>query len=64
MYPLPAGTSYTLYFTDDLTAAWNALATFTGTGSLMEWLDDGTETGTPPTAANILRRFYRLSGQP
>lgn len=59
-----AGASYTVYFTDDLMAAWNALSSFTGTGSLMEWLDDGAETGTPPTAAGILRRFYRLGGQP
>jgi hypothetical protein len=59
-----AGASYTIQFTDDLMAAWNALSTFTGTGSLMEWLDDGSETGTPPTAAGILKRFYRLRGQP
>jgi hypothetical protein len=59
-----AGASYTVYFADDLMDVWNGLSTFTGTGSLMEWLDDGGETGTPPTAANILRRFYRLSGQP
>jgi hypothetical protein len=42
---------------------WTALSSFTGTGSLMEWLDDGAETGTPPTAAGILMRFYRLSGE-
>ena len=59
-----AGASYTVYFTDDLMAAWNALSTFTGTGSLMEWLDDGTETRTPPTATSVLKRFYRLGGQP
>ena len=59
-----AGASYTIQFTDDLMAAWTTLSTFTGTGSLMEWLDDGSETGTPPTAAGILKRFYRLSGQP
>ena len=59
-----AGASYTLYFTDDLVTAWTALSTFTGTGSLMEWLDDGSETGAPPTAASILKRFYRLGGQP
>ena len=59
-----AGASYTLYFTDDLMTAWTALSTFTGTGSLMEWLDDGSETGTAPTAASVLKRFYRLRGQP
>jgi len=59
-----ADATYTIYFTDSLTAAWNALSTFTGTGGLMEWLDDGTETGTPPTTGSVLKRFYRLSGQP
>jgi len=59
-----AGANYTLYFTNDLMAVWTALSSFTGTGGLMEWLDDGGETGTPPTAASVLMRFYRLSGQP
>jgi hypothetical protein len=59
-----AGASYTVYFTDDLMDVWTALSSFTGTGSLMEWLDNGTETSTPPTAAGVLKRFYRLSGQP
>jgi len=57
-----ADASYTIYFTDNLTAAWNALSTFTGTGGLMEWLDDGTETGTHPS--DLLKRFYRLGGEP
>jgi hypothetical protein len=59
-----ADASYTIEFTDSLRTAWTELSIFTGTGGLMEWLDDGTETGTPPTAAGILKRFYRLSGQP
>jgi hypothetical protein len=59
-----AGASYTVYFTDDLMDVWTALSSFTGTGSLLEWLDDGSETGTPPTAASVLKRFYRLRGQP
>jgi len=59
-----AGASYTVYFTEDLMDVWTTLSSFTGTGSLMEWLDDGAETGTPPTAAGILKRFYRLGGQP
>ncbi|MDP2899049.1 MAG: hypothetical protein Q8Q12_21135 [bacterium] len=58
-----AGASYTVYFTEDLMDVWTALSSFTGTGNLMEWLDDGGETGTPPTAAGILMRFYRLSGE-
>ena len=59
-----AGVTYTIHSAESLTAPWNTLATLAGTGSLMEWLDDGSKTGTPPTAATILKRFYRLSGQP
>jgi len=58
------GASYTVYFTEDLMSVWTALSSFTGTGSLMEWLDDGSETGSSPTASGALKRFYRLSGQP
>jgi len=56
--------SYTIEFTDSLLAVWTELSTLTGTGGLMEWLDDGTETGTSPTAAGILKRFYRLREEP
>ena len=61
-----ADATYTLYYTDALSfsTVWKALPELPGTGGLMEWLDDGTETGTPPTASGILKRFYRLSGQP
>ena len=55
---------YTIHFTDSLTGAWNALLTLAGSGDLMEWLDDGSQTGMHPAAAGILKRFYRLSGQP
>ena len=34
-----------------------------GNGSLMERLDEGSETGAPRTATGILKRFYRLSGE-
>jgi hypothetical protein len=59
-----ADANYTVYFTDDLMDVWTAVPSFTGTGNLMEWLDDGTETRTSPTAIGALKRFYRLSGQP
>ena len=59
-----ADASYTIQFTDSLRAAWTELSTLAGTGGLMEWLDDGTETGTPPSASGVLSRFYRLSGRP
>jgi hypothetical protein len=59
-----ADARYTIEFADSLKAAWSELSTLTGTGGLMEWLDDGTETGTPPRAGSVLKRFYRLRGQP
>jgi len=60
-----AGAKYTVYYTDalSLSTLWNTLSTLTGTGGLMEWLDDGSETGSPPTASGVLKRFYRLSGE-
>ncbi len=59
-----ADASYTIEFTDSLLAAWTELSTLTGTGGLMEWLDDGSETGSSPTLGSVLERFYRLRGQP
>jgi len=61
-----ADASYTVYYADalSLSTVWNALSTLTGTGGLMEWLDDGSETRSSPTGADVLRRFYRLRGQP
>jgi hypothetical protein len=55
-----AGVSYTVYFTDDLMDVWLALSSFTGTGSLMEWLDDGGETGSNPNDTRIGKRYYRI----
>ena len=59
-----SGIDYTVYFTDSLRPAWEVLSTISGSGKLIEWLDDGTETGTSPTSAGVLKRFYRLSRQP
>jgi len=59
-----ADAKYTIYFTESLADAWNSLSTLPGTGGLMEWLDDGTETGTLPADPSVMKRFYRLSGQP
>jgi len=59
-----SGASYTIQFTENLTAAWQSLSQLVGTGGLMEWTDDGTETGSHPGLASVLRRFYRLLGQP
>jgi len=60
-----AGATYTIEYADalSLSTIWKTLSALAGTGGLMQWLDDGTQTGTPPTAASVLKRFYRLSGQ-
>ncbi|NQT84939.1 hypothetical protein HQ563_18135 [bacterium] len=59
-----ADVTYTIYYTDalNLSTIWNDLSPVTGTGGLMEWLDDGSETGTHPS--DLLKRFYRLGGEP
>ena len=62
-----AGAKYNIEYSDEwlsLSTVWNALSTLTGTGGLMEWLDDGTETSAHPGLASVLKRFYRLVGQP
>ncbi len=60
-----ADATYIIEFTDRLTSAWTAIATpLTGIGDFMEWFDDGTETGTDPSEPGVLKRFYRLRGQP
>jgi len=59
-----ADVTYTIYYTDalNLSTIWNDLSPVTGMGGLMEWLDDGSETGTHPS--DLLKRFYRLGGEP
>jgi hypothetical protein len=58
-----SGANYAIQFTENLTAAWQSLSQLIGTGGLMEWTDDGTETGSHPGLAGVLKRFYRLLGQ-
>ncbi len=58
------GATYVVHFADTLSGTWKAIATLAGTGAIMEWLDDGTQTGLSPTAASVIKRFYKLSGQP
>jgi len=59
-----ADATYTIQFADNLGTTWNAISTLSGTGGLMEWLDDGAETGVHPASTGVEKRFYRLSGQP
>ena len=59
-----ADATYTIYYADTLSlpTVWNFLSETFGTGALMQWLDDGMETGTHPSG--IVRRFYRILGEP
>ena len=61
-----ADATYTIYYADalSLSTVWTFVREATATGGLMEWLDDGTETGTHPSEPGLLKRFYRLGGQP
>jgi len=61
-----AGATYTIYYTDalSLSTVWNSATTTTGTGGLMQWLDNGAKTGTHPGHPSVEKRFYRLRGQP
>lgn len=59
-----AGATYTVYYTEDLMAVWEWLADLGGTGAPMEWTDDGTLTPAHPGEPYILKRFYRVKGEP
>jgi len=59
-----AGATYTVYYTESLPAVWQALQTLAGTGGLMDWFDNGSLTGKHPGSPGVLRRFYRLRGEP
>jgi hypothetical protein len=57
------GIEYTIGWLNDLTngAPWQSIsAVYTGNGVTLNWLDDGTETGTAPGNSPTGRRFYRI----
>ena len=56
-FPTALHRAYRIFFTNDLTVPFTPLAPdLAGTGSEMEWIDDGAQTG----GTNVLRRFYRV----
>jgi len=62
-----ADATYTVCFSDNylsFSTIWKTLSPLTGTGGLMEWIDEGTEIGTHPGGEGVLKRFYRLMGAP
>jgi len=56
-----ADVKYTVNFSNDPKDRGKPISTVDGTGGLVEWTDDGSETGTDPDDPRVLRRFYRLS---
>ena len=52
---------YTVNFSDDPKDPGKPVATFVGNGGLLEWLDDGSQTGASPEDPRIRRRYYRVS---
>ena len=59
-WPTTIGGQYQVEFSSDL-VHWASLGTpAQATSTYMTWTDDGTQTGTPPSA--VVRRFYRVHG--
>ncbi len=55
--------TYRIHWDSDLTPPRTAISpTLTGTGGVLNWTDDGSQTGTHP--ASVPRRFYMISAQP
>jgi hypothetical protein len=52
---------YTVNFSDDPKDPGKPVSTVVGNGGLLEWLDDGSETGASPVDARVRKRFYRIS---
>jgi hypothetical protein len=54
--------TYRIYFTDDLLTPFTAISPdIPGTGAELEWIDDGTLTGTAPSAERD--RFYKVEAR-
>ncbi len=51
---------YTIQYSNDLVSGFADAQTFSGTGGMIEWTDDGAATVTSPATAP--RRFYRVKG--
>jgi hypothetical protein len=54
--------TYRIYYTNDLHTPFTAIVPdIPGTGLELEWVDDGTQTGTPPNAESD--RFYKVEAR-
>ena len=52
---------YTVNFSDHPKDTGKPIATVSGTGGLVEWFDDGSETGSDPNDPRVRQRYYRIS---
>ena len=57
-FPTAIGRTYRVMYSGDLLSWQPASAIIAGTGATMVWTDDGTSTGSLPTASG--KRFYRI----
>jgi hypothetical protein len=58
------GIEYKVGWLNDITngATWQLISSvYTGVGSALTWIDDGTDTGIPPANSPTGRRFYRVT---
>ncbi len=62
-WPSQIGIHYRVLYKDEMSDAvpWQTnAADFNGTGSVLNWLDDGSATGSPPDNSPTGRRFYKV----
>jgi hypothetical protein len=52
---------YTVNFSEDPNDRGKPVSTVVGNGGLVEWFDDGSETGSNPDDPRVLQRYYRIS---
>ncbi len=52
---------YTVNFSDHPKDRGKPVAIVGGTGGLVEWFDDGSETGSDPNDPRVRQRYYRIS---
>ena len=57
-FPTVTGRTYRVMYSHDLLIWHPGSSSVAGTGAPMQWLDDGTVTGSPPSLAT--KRFYRM----
>ena len=53
---------YAIYYTDDLSSGWTLVpgnGAITGTGAVLQWVDDGSDISSSPVS-RVAKRFYQV----